>query len=95
MKESKIEEAVCQYAVSEYSAEVRKLHYVGRKGAPDRMIFFPSGRVLFIEFKAPGKKPRPDQVREIDRLRRSFVAADIVDNVDQGKLLVDRYAAFK
>ena len=92
MKESKVENTVCQYAENEYKAEVRKLKYVGRKGAPDRMLYFRNGRVLFIEFKRPGEKPRPDQERELGKMKKHNVAAHAVDDIDYGKYLVDQYA---
>jgi Holliday junction resolvase len=41
----------------------------GRNGVPDRVCAFPNGRVVFVECKAPGEKPRPDQLREHERLR--------------------------
>jgi hypothetical protein len=33
---------------------VRKVVFLGRKGAPDRWFFAPGGRLLIVEFKAPG-----------------------------------------
>ncbi|MBC8950217.1 VRR-NUC domain-containing protein [Xenorhabdus sp. TS4] len=41
----------------------------GRRGVPDRICILPSGRVVFVECKAPDEKPRPDQLREHERLR--------------------------
>ncbi|MBC8954889.1 VRR-NUC domain-containing protein [Xenorhabdus sp. PB62.4] len=41
----------------------------GRRGVPDRIVILPNGRVIFVECKAPGGKPRPDQLREHERLR--------------------------
>ncbi|MEQ1975016.1 VRR-NUC domain-containing protein [Xenorhabdus sp. SGI240] len=41
----------------------------GRRGVPDRIVVLPNGRVIFVECKAPGEKPRPDQLREHERLR--------------------------
>lgn len=39
-----------------------------RRSVPDRLITF-SGRVLFVELKATGKKPTEAQVRDHDRRR--------------------------
>jgi hypothetical protein len=47
---------------------VRKVAWMGRIGAPDR-VFIKGGRVVWIEFKAPGKAPRRSQVLEHDRMR--------------------------
>lgn len=41
----------------------------GRRGVPDRLVLLPGGRAIFVECKAPGEHPRPDQVREHNRLR--------------------------
>ena len=38
-----------------------KLVSPGTDGMPDRMILLPAGRIGFVEVKAPGKKPRPNQ----------------------------------
>ena len=32
-------------------------------GVPDRVVFFPGGRIVFVELKAPGQKQTPIQVR--------------------------------
>lgn len=41
----------------------------GHRGVPDRLVLLPGGRAVFVECKAPGEQPRPDQVREHNRLR--------------------------
>ncbi|WP_129544343.1 VRR-NUC domain-containing protein [Serratia sp. 1D1416] len=35
----------------------------GIRGVPDRLVLLPGGRAVFVECKAPGEKPRPDQLR--------------------------------
>ncbi|MEQ4654734.1 VRR-NUC domain-containing protein [Providencia rettgeri] len=40
----------------------------GRRGVPDRIVLLPNGKIIFVECKAPGEKPRPDQLREHARL---------------------------
>lgn len=56
--------------------EQRKIAYEGRRGAPDRMVWG-RGRLAFIELKAPGRKPRPEQVRELGRLSASGAAVAV------------------
>lgn len=49
-----------------------KRNYMGpgcEVGWPDVEIFVPSGRVLLIEFKTPGKEPRKIQEHRIGKLR--------------------------
>ncbi|MBD2782507.1 PDDEXK family nuclease [Xenorhabdus szentirmaii] len=56
----------------------------GRRGVPDRIVVLPDGRVVFVECKAPGEKPRPDQLREHERLRALGQTVVVLDskNVD-------------
>lgn len=78
MIEAASEELACEMA-EEAGWFVRKLQWVGRRNAPDR-FFAKGGRVVLIEFKAPGEKPRPGQDREIDRLRAAGVEVYVCDN---------------
>ncbi|MEM5442450.1 VRR-NUC domain-containing protein [Serratia marcescens] len=41
----------------------------GHRSVPDRLVLLPGGRAVFVECKAPGEQPQPDQAREHDRLR--------------------------
>lgn len=38
-------------------------------GMPDRLVLLPHGKLAFVEVKAPGKKPRPLQVKRHEMLR--------------------------
>lgn len=70
------------YLVKRATAEgfrVRKLSYEGRRGAPDRLILAP-GAAAFMEVKAPGEKPRPEQVRELAILNSAGLHACWVDS---------------
>lgn len=89
MKESDIENKVCEYARQKYGAIPYKFTSPARRSVPDRIIIFPSGKVIFIEFKAAGKQPTEGQQREIARLRRMCQVVYIVDNVALGKQVVD------
>jgi hypothetical protein len=42
----------------------------GFAGMPDRIILLPGGEMYFVEFKAPGKKPRPLQLSRHRMLRK-------------------------
>lgn len=50
-------------------------------GVPDR-IFIKAGRVVFIEFKAPGKKPTKLQEKIIGKIREAGVEVYVCDNVE-------------
>jgi hypothetical protein len=63
MRERDIENHLIDLA-ERYKWLLRKIRYIGRNGAPDRMLINPDGQITFVELKAPGKKPRPLQGRE-------------------------------
>lgn len=81
-------------------ALVRKLAYVGRRAAPDRMVVWGSqvydwdaGRlppkIDFVELKAKGQKADDHQAREHERLRALGCNVFLIDS----KEAVDRYIA--
>lgn len=87
-----------------HGALVRKLAYIGRRGAPDRMVVWRPGRnpkgyystkfghhIDFVELKAPGKKPDPHQKREHKRLRDLGCNVFVIDS----KEAVDKYIAMR
>ncbi|MNO85003.1 VRR-NUC domain protein [compost metagenome] len=53
-----------------------------RRSVPDRLITF-SGRVLFVELKATGKKPTEAQVRDHDRRRAAGAEVVWLDSKEQ------------
>ena len=52
--------------VKEAGGEIRKVAWLGRRGAPDRVVFF--NNTYWVELKAPGEKLRPEQIREHKRM---------------------------
>lgn len=88
MLEKQIEARVCDYA-KDRGLLVYKFTSPARAAVPDRMFVAPSGKVFFIEFKASGKKPTVPQAREHQRLRDHGVLVFVVDNVDEGKAMID------
>ncbi|MCI6573754.1 MAG: VRR-NUC domain-containing protein [Actinomycetaceae bacterium] len=58
-----------------------KLVSPGVAGVPDR-ICLKAGRVIFVELKAPGKKPRPIQNRRIKQLQGQGFQVFVIDSVD-------------
>lgn len=89
MLEKEIEKKVCDYAKTKYGALCYKFTSPQRRSVPDRMIIFPSGLLVFIEFKAQGKKPTPAQEREIGRLTEFKQEVLVCDNVIQGQRAID------
>ena len=62
MRESVIERHLVR-VVRERGGECLKFTSPGRRGVTDRIVMLPGGFVAFVELKAPGEKPRADQVR--------------------------------
>jgi hypothetical protein len=79
MRESKIEKYFCR-EVKKRGGEVRKVKWLDRNGAPDRVAFFPGHAAIWIEFKAPGKKLRPEQKREHKRLNKVGQIVKVIDS---------------
>lgn len=55
----------------------------GSSGWPDRICLFPDGKAGFVEVKAPGKKPRPLQVKRHKQLRLLGYKVYVLDNIGQ------------
>ncbi|MGG2141727.1 VRR-NUC domain-containing protein [Symbiopectobacterium sp. RP] len=52
----------------------------GRRSVPDRLVLLPGGRLVFVECKAPGEKPRADQLREHNRMRALGFTVVVLDS---------------
>ncbi|MFC2729541.1 MAG: VRR-NUC domain-containing protein [Centipeda sp. (in: firmicutes)] len=55
----------------------------GYAGVPDRLVLLPGGKMCFMELKAPGRKPRPLQVRRIEQLRALGFKVYVVDGKEE------------
>lgn len=78
--EGKIEKALCD-RIKALGGEVRKVQWIGRRGAPDRLVLLP-GRHVFVELKRPGAKLAPHQAREIERLRSFSMGVVVIDSLE-------------
>lgn len=87
MLEVQIENAVVK-AAKKNGYKVRKVGWIGTRKAPDRFFMKP-GRAFFIEFKAPGETLRPDQAREVRRMRQAGLEVHVIDNLEEGLRLVE------
>lgn len=92
MLEKTIEKKVCDYAKKQ-GCLVYKFVSPAHRGVPDRMFITPKGRVFFIEFKAPGKRPTPLQTHELIKLNNHNVYAVWADCFEEGKGAVDEQIA--
>lgn len=90
MRESTIE-AYFKKQVKTAGGLTRKFVSPGRRSAPDQIVIFPGGRISFVELKAPGRKPRADQLREHGRLKRIGCSVLVIDS----KELVDAFIKWR
>lgn len=81
MRESAVEDYLVE-RVTSLGGEVRKVKWIGRRGAPDRIVMLP-GKTLWVELKAVGEKARPHQAREHARMRRMGLRVEIVDSIER------------
>ena len=78
--------------VKELGGEVRKVQWIGRRGAPDRLVMLPEKHwvliasagvgAIWVELKAPGKKAEPHQVREHERMRTMGQCVVVIDSIE-------------
>lgn len=86
MLEAKVEQHFVDCAKAR-GGEVRKIQYIGRRGAPDRLLVLPWNRVFFVELKRPDGKAEDHQLREHARLRRIGADVRVLDTIE----LVDAF----
>jgi len=71
--------------VRECGGVALKQVWPGRRGAPDRLVIMPGGKMFFVELKAPGERAKDHQLRTHDKLRKLGVVLLVIDD----KLQVD------
>jgi len=95
MRERDIE-AYLVKSVKALGGEVRKVQWVGRRGAPDRLVMLPAhtlrerallayndiSRTIWVELKAPGKKAEPHQLREHKRMEKMGQRVVVIDSLE-------------
>ena len=59
----------------------------GNAGVPDRIVLLPGGRTVFVELKAPGRKPTPLQRVQATKIAMTGHTVLVVDS----KEAVDRF----
>lgn len=90
IRERDIEKYLCA-RVKDAGGYTRKMSWVGHNGAPDRFVMLGWGKPLFVELKAPGKKPSPHQEREIRLMRVKGCTVVVLDSLHAVDEFVARY----
>lgn len=95
LRESDIEKYLVK-RVKAAGGECRKIQFIGRPGAPDRLVMLPGRtahaggalafvalpQTIWIELKAPGKKAEPHQLREHARMRKMGQRVVVIDSIE-------------
>ena len=55
----------------------------GYAGMPDRLLLLPDGKMAFVEVKAPGRKPRPLQLKRHAMLQKLGFQVFVLDAVTE------------
>ena len=74
MLERDIEKALVA-KVKSLGGTAEKFTSPNRRSVPDRIVILPGGMIIFVELKAPGKKPTEAQSR--DHARRRVLGCDV------------------
>ena len=82
MREKTIEAKLVK-AVKIMSGLAPKFVSPGLDGMPDRLLLLPNRHAAFVEVKAPGKKPRPLQVRRKRQLEALGFSVYCVSSTEQ------------
>jgi hypothetical protein len=66
--------------VKKAGGKAYKFESPGNDGVPDRLVLFPGNKVYFVELKAPGKKPRPLQIKQMRDISAFGCNVRVIDN---------------
>ena len=66
--------------VQKIGGKAFKFSSPGNRAVPDRICCLPKGHVVFVECKAPGRKPTPLQARTIQAMRNHDHEVLIIDS---------------
>lgn len=90
--EAKIQDAAVLHARKKPNGIAQKMEAGG--GFPDYFFSFPASGPFLVEFKAPGKKARPDQFNKHKELTRAGVRVYLVSGTATAIRLIDDMADF-
>lgn len=82
VSEKALEAELVRRLNADLGLECLKYSNPNKPGYPDRLILLPGGRVVWVEVKSRGVKPRPMQVHRHDFLRRMGHIVEVVDSPD-------------
>jgi Holliday junction resolvase len=89
MRESTLEAKIVKYC-RENGILTYKFSSPSHRGVPDR-VMMKDGKVMFMEVKAPGKRPTALQLHEIEKIQRSGVVAGCVDDFSKTVFYLENF----
>lgn len=81
MLERRIEQRLCDRAKQAGGLAIKWVA-PAFAGVPDRIVFLPGGRIIFVELKAPGEKPTALQERIHHMLLSLGADVRVVDSLE-------------
>lgn len=81
MLERDVEKALVR-RVKALGGMAEKFASPARRSVPDRLVTMPDGQIIFVELKAPGKKPTEAQMRDHKKRRAMGCDVRVIDNKD-------------
>ena len=91
-EESRIERHL-RVSVKKMGGMAVKFISPGLDGVPDRIVLLPGRKIAFVELKAPGKKPRPLQIKRMRQLECLGFPVFVIDGVEQIGGVLDEICA--
>ena len=67
-----------------------KLQFIGINGAPDRMLC-KDGKIIFVELKAPGKKPKKHQLLLHNKFKEQKLNIFVIDSTRLVDELIEKF----
>lgn len=83
-------ETYLRVQVKKAGGKAYKFESPGNDGVPDRIVVFPLNRIYFVELKAPGKKPRPLQLKQMRDLMNFGCRVSVLDSIDAVNEFIER-----
>lgn len=84
MLERDVERALVQ-RVKALGGTCEKFTSQTKRSVPDRIVTLPGGRIIFVEVKAPGKKPTELQHRDHERRRALGCDVRVIDSMEDAR----------
>ena len=92
MRENEIERRLA-VSVKRMGGMAVKFVSPGLAGVPDRIVLLPGRKIAFVELKALGKKPRPQQIKRMRQLECLGFPVYVVDRVEHIGGVLDQICA--